>query len=142
MPMPMEYMYASRDFDRFLDDAQQSLSLATRHMTYTAVQAVLTVFRRRLYVGQAVCFAQVLPPILRAIFIDEWKPEVPPVGFADRAVLSKEVQSYRGDHNFAPDSAIVDVAAALRRHVDVRVFDALLARLPAGAVDYWRVPNS
>ena len=135
----MEYRYASRDFDRFLDDARRELDLATGHMTYTVVQSVLTVFRRRLTVEQAIAFAQVLPPVLRAIFVDEWEPGGSPLDFSDRATLTREVQAYRGDHNLAPDSAIADVVAALRRHVDVKSFDAVLAQLPAGAVDFWSV---
>jgi uncharacterized protein (DUF2267 family) len=142
MTVPMEYKYASRDFDAFLTDARRMLDLATPHQTYTAVQAVLTVFRRRLNVGQTIAFAQVLPPVLRAIFVYEWKPEEPAVAFEERARLTREVQAYRGDHNFAPDSAIADVAAALRRHVHVKAFDVVLAQLPPGSVEFWSVTKA
>jgi uncharacterized protein (DUF2267 family) len=49
---------------------------------------------------------------------------------------TREVQSFRRHHNFAPETAIVDVASALRRHVDTTKLDALLARLPQGATQY------
>jgi uncharacterized protein (DUF2267 family) len=37
----------------------------------------------------------------------------------------------------APDTAIRDVASALRRHVDVENFDRVLAGLPDGATKFW-----
>jgi uncharacterized protein (DUF2267 family) len=138
MPMPMELQHASDDFEKFLADARDISGLATRNQAYTMVQGVLVTFRRRLDPKDAIRFAAVLPPLLRAIFVGDWDVDVPPVPFADRTVLVREAQSLRKDHNFAPDSCIDDVASALRRHVDQAAFDSVLARLPAGAADFWR----
>ena len=52
--------------------------------------------------------------------------------------MTREVQSLRAEHNFAPDSAIRDVACALRKNIDEVALDQLLAKLPKGAVQFWQ----
>ncbi|MCA1492879.1 DUF2267 domain-containing protein [Sinorhizobium alkalisoli] len=134
----MEYRQASADFDRFILEARDLAALQTTNQAYTMVQAVLRTFRRRIEISDALLFANALPPVLRAIFIDEWDLEEPIVPFSGRVAMTREVQAFRGDHNVSPDTAIADVAAALRRNVDEAVLDRVLARLPQGAVDFWR----
>ena len=51
--------------------------------------------------------------------------------------MTKEVKSLRSAHNFSTETAIRDVARALRRHVDEEAFDLLLAKLPEGAIEFW-----
>ncbi|AUX76071.1 DUF2267 domain-containing protein [Sinorhizobium fredii] len=138
MTIPMEYRQASADFDRFILDARDTAGLQTTNQAYTMVQAVLQAFRRRLDISEALLFASVLPPVLRAIFVTDWDLEEPTVPFSGRLAMTREVQAFRGDHNVSPDSAIADVAAALRRDVDEAKLDRVLARLPQGAVDFWR----
>ena len=137
MPMPMRYAHASSEFDAFLDDARDELGLQTSHQTYTAVQAVLWTFRRRLPPKDVIALAQLLPPVLSAIYLQDWDPDAPTVPFADAATHAREVATVRADHNFAPPTAIRDVGRALRRHVDVAELDRLLARVPAGAAAFW-----
>lgn len=50
MPMPMEYRQASVDFDRFMEELKEVSILRTSHQSYTMLQAVFQVFRRRLTV--------------------------------------------------------------------------------------------
>jgi uncharacterized protein (DUF2267 family) len=139
MPMPQEYFNASRDFDAFMADAKSALGHHSHHQAYTTLEAVLTVFRRRLTVAEGLRFAGALPPVLRAIFVKDWEPAEPPAGFASRAELEEEVRDFRRDHNFAPDGAIGIVAEVLRRHLDAREFERVLQSLPAEARDYWAV---
>jgi uncharacterized protein (DUF2267 family) len=137
MTVPLEYEFASRDFSQFLLDARDTASLTSTHQTYTMVQGVLQAFRRRLTIEDAVRFAGVLPPVLRALFVADWNPREPQRPFGDRAAMTLEVQSLRGDHNVSPDTSIRDVAQALRRHVDAAAFDRALAQLPPGAAEFW-----
>jgi uncharacterized protein (DUF2267 family) len=51
--------------------------LTTRNQTYTTVQRVFQVFRRRLDVKDAIRFANALPPILRAVFVADWDTDEP-----------------------------------------------------------------
>lgn len=141
MPMPQVYFDASRDFDAFIRDVRDTCLLQTHHQAYHTLRAVLHVFRDHLAIEGALRFAGVLPPVVRAIFVEDWMPS-PPRPFPDRAMLQAKVKAVRRDHNLAPDTAIADVAAALRRsRIDVRALDRVLAGLPEGARDFWAVDN-
>ena len=138
MPVPAQYQRATDDFFAFLIDAKDEAGLTTTNQAYTMAQGVLQTFRRRLSLPDAVRFAGVLPAVVRALFVADWDPAEPQRPFADRVAMTAEVRALRPDHNFSPDTAIRDVAAALRKHVDEAIFDRMLATLPAGAVDFWR----
>jgi uncharacterized protein (DUF2267 family) len=137
MPVPSEYQRASIEFEKFMVDARDISGLATTNMAYNMVVGVLHAFRRRLSVKDALRFANALPPVVRAIFVADWNPDQPLLAFTDRPSMTQEVQALRQAHNFAPASAIHDVALALRRNVDEAEFDRLLADLPGGARDFW-----
>lgn len=139
MPIPMEYQHASDDFERFLAAARDRAGLVTRNQTWTMVDGVLRTFRRRLTVAQGLRFAEALPPILRAMFVVDWDAEAPPLPFGSRAEMAAEVQTLRIHHNFAPDTAIADVAAALWEAVDRAAFARVLDEMPDGARDFWAV---
>jgi uncharacterized protein (DUF2267 family) len=138
MTVPMEYRQASRDFDAFLLDARDTAMLQTTNQAYTMVEAVMMVFRRRLSVAEALAFANVLPPVLRAVFVSGWDIAEPRTPFVGREALTGEVLAFRGDHNVSPQSAIADVAAALHRHVDPAAFARILEQLEPAAREYWR----
>lgn len=140
MTVPNEFEFASAEFSAYLRDARDTAGLTSTHQAFTMTEGVLQAFRRRLSLRDAIAFAQVLPAGLRALFVKDWNPDEPVRPFADRLTMTAEVQALRGDHNLSPDSAIADVAAALRRHVDEPLFDAVLARLPTGAVEFWAPP--
>ena len=137
MTIPFEYQCASIEFEQFMLDVRDISGLNTTNMAYNMVVGVLHTFRRRLSVKDALRFAQVLPPVLRAIFVADWDLDEPPLAFGDRAAMTREVQALRAAHNFSPDTAIRDVAQALRRHVEAAELERVLATLPAGAHDYW-----
>ncbi|HEX5837233.1 MAG TPA: DUF2267 domain-containing protein [Anaerolineales bacterium] len=142
MPMPFEYQNASLEFERFMVDARDFAGLATTNMAWNMVVGVLHTFRRRLTAPQGIAFAGVLPPVLRALFIEGWDLNADPVAFSSSAELLAEVRSVRHAHNFSPDNAISAVAAALRRHVDVASFEQVLPILPPGSRTYWAVPET
>jgi uncharacterized protein (DUF2267 family) len=114
MPMPMDYQHASEQFEKYLQEARKRSGLATRNQVYTMTQAVFQTFRRRLSVNDALSFANVLPPVLRAVFVADWDIKEPRSPFGSVADMTQEAKSLRRDHNFSPDSAIKDVATALR----------------------------
>ncbi len=138
MTLPFEYERASQEFEKFMVDARDVSGLATTNMAYNMVQGVLQTFRRRLCVRDAALFANVLPAVLRAIFVADWDTDEPQRAFEDRATMTKEVQALRAAQNFAPDTAIQDVAKALRRNVDPTALDRVLAELPQGAAQFWQ----
>jgi uncharacterized protein (DUF2267 family) len=142
MTIPSEYQRASVDFERFMIQARDLAGLQTTNMAWNMVVGVLVTFRRRLAVHEGLRFAGVLPPVLRAIFVSDWDIDQPRRDFGSRDSMTAEVQALRAAHNFAPDNAIASVAEALRRNVDQEAFDRILATLPEGARDFWRVAGT
>ena len=138
MPVPPEYQRATDDFYKLLMDARDAAGLTTTNQAYTMVQGVFQAFRRRLQLEQAIQFLSTLPAGARALFVADWDVYEPKRPFEDRAVMTKEVQSLRVEHNFAPETAIHDVAIALRRNVDETAFERVLGTLPDGAREFWR----
>ena len=138
MPVPSEYQRATDDFYKLLMDARDAAGLTTTNQAFTMVQGVFQAFRRRLQLEQAIQFLSILPVGARALFVADWDVDEPKRPFEDRAVMTKEVQALRSEHNFAPESAIRDVASALRRNVDEAAFERVLGTLPDGAREFWR----
>lgn len=139
MPMPWTYRHASKEWRAILDDLKDRMGLVSDNSAYTALDGVLQVFRRRLTAQQGLDFASVLPAIPRAIFVVGWRVEEVPLPFEDRNTLIREVKEIRKHHNLTPDNAIEAVAWTLRRYTDRADLDRVLARLPAGAVQFWHV---
>jgi uncharacterized protein (DUF2267 family) len=138
MPVPPEYSRATDHFYAYLLDVRDIAGLGSTHQAWTMTQAVLQTFRRRLTLQDAIRFAGILPVGLRALFVADWDPDEPQRPFAERITMTSEVRSLRAEHNFSPDTAISDVASAVRRHVDETKLERLLAGFPAGATDFWR----
>jgi uncharacterized protein (DUF2267 family) len=118
----MEYWNASKDFEAFLLDVRDTCMLQTHNQAYHTLRAVLHVFRSHLTVEDALAL-----------------PEDHPPPFPCRDALQREVKAIRPDHNLAPESAISDVANALRRSsIDCHDLDRVLAKLPPGAAEFWQ----
>jgi uncharacterized protein (DUF2267 family) len=137
MTVPAEYAHADRDFERYMIALLDLTTLETRHRAYAVTRAVLHVFRAHLPVHDALVFADALPAVLRAIFIETWRPAGEPTPFPDRAELTREVRAIRRDHTLADDDSIRAVARALRASLDQTTLDRALAGLPDAARDYW-----
>jgi len=138
MPVPSEYQRTTDDFYKLLTDARDSAGLTTTNQAYTMVQGVFQVFRRRLELKDAIRFSGVLPVGARALFVADWDTNEPILAFEDLTMMTKEVQGLRAEHNYAPETAIRDVAVALRRNLDQALLDHLLATLPLGATQFWQ----
>lgn len=138
MPMPWTYRQATREWQAFLSDAREAMGLVSDNATFTAVEGVLRAFRRRLTPEQAISFAQVLPSVLRALFVADWTFALPaPPG--TRADWTAEAQALRPHHNLTPDNCVEAVALALRKSVLPEDLERALAPLPPFAAEFWRV---
>ncbi len=140
MPMPWTYRQASREWQAFLEDAKAEMELTSDNACYTAVEGVLLAFRRRLAVQEALDFAQVLPAVLRALFLADWQIAAP-VAAGTRADWTAEARALRPNHNLTPDTCVAATALALRKAVLREDLDRVLARLPGFAADFWSVPG-
>lgn len=140
MPMPWTYRQATREWQTFLADAREAMCLETDNVTYTAVQGVLQAFRRRLTPQHAIDFAQVLPSILRALFVADWQlsDPVPP---GTRPDWTAEAMALRPQHNLTPPNCVAATALALRKSVLRQDLDRVLATLPPFAAEFWSTPG-
>jgi uncharacterized protein (DUF2267 family) len=141
MPWPTEYQQAHVDFVRFMVAARDAAGLHTTNMAWNMVEGVLHVFRRRLTTPEAILFANVLPPMVRALFVENWRP-AEPVPFTSRECLTVEVKALRADHNFSPDTAISAVAQALWGCVDHARLRQALDQLPPQASEFWSTTDA
>ncbi|WP_295806389.1 DUF2267 domain-containing protein [uncultured Nitratireductor sp.] len=137
MTVPMDYLHASRDFRRFLDAVKTQSMLATHNQCYAMTRAVLHVFRSHISMKDALEFAEILPPLLRVIFIEGWNLDAEITPFPDRQTLLAEVKAVRAPHNVAPETAIGDIAAILRAEVGEATLRRVLKSMPHGAEAYW-----
>jgi uncharacterized protein (DUF2267 family) len=140
MPMPWTYRQATREWQAFLADAREAMGLSSDNATYTAVQGVLQAFRRRLTPQQAVDFAQILPAVLRALFVADWhlSDPVPP---GTRADWTAEAMVLRPHHNLTPAHCVAATALALRKSILRADLDGVLATLPPFAAEFWSTPG-
>jgi uncharacterized protein (DUF2267 family) len=137
VPYPYEYAVATQTWLDVLDAVKDETDLSTRNQAFTVLEGVLRAFRRRLDVQDALRFADELPAAVRALFVHDWDLSLPRLPFRAPLDVAQEVRSLRPEHNFSGPTSVPDVARALRRFVHQGRFDALLATLPQGAVDFW-----
>lgn len=140
MPMPWTYRHASREWQAFLADARGEMGLVSDNSAFTAVEGVLRAFRARLTPQQAIDFAQILPSVLRAIFVSHWTL-ADPLSPGTRADWTREARALRPHHNLTPENCVAATAIALRKSVPFADFEAVLATLPAFAADFWSTPG-
>ena len=55
--------------------------------------------------------------------------------------LRAEVKAIREAHNFSTDTAIAEVAVALRQNMNESDYDLMLKNLPSEAATYWKVES-
>ena len=141
MPMPWTYRQATREWHSFLAEARAAMDLDSDNATYTAVQGVLRAFRRRLTPQQAIDFAQVLPAVLRALFVADWQMEDGPAPPGTRADWTAEAQALRPHHNLTPRNCVEATALALRKSVLREDLERVLSTLPPFAAEFWSTPG-
>ncbi len=142
MPQPYTYRHATEEYRAFLAIARDLMGLESDNMTYTAVQGVLQVFRRRLTPSQGIAFADALPSVLRAIFVEGWDVEAPPLPFSPRLALVREVKAFRPNHNLTPDNAIDATAEALWRSVRGPELARALRAISPEAEEFWQAESA
>lgn len=140
MPMPYTYRHASEEFRAYLKDLRKRTLIDSDNVLYTGTDAVLTGFRARLTVAQALRFADELPSVLRAIFVWRWNPEAPGLPWPDRETLRDEMVSLRRDHNFCPPELLEEILMAVPRTMRPPDFARALAMIGPEAEAFWEVP--
>ncbi len=139
MPYPSEYQRATDHFSKFLTDTKIISGLGSVHQAYTMAQGVFQVFRRRLTIKDSIIFTSALNVGLRALYIADWDPDETILPFDSVDYMNREVKLLRPDHNLSTETAIQEVAKALRKNVDEKIFNEMLNKLPAEARNFWEI---
>ncbi|MFZ7092176.1 DUF2267 domain-containing protein [Primorskyibacter sp. 2E233] len=136
--MPWSYRHAKREWRSFLDDVREIACTPSDNVAYTMTEGVFRAFRGRLTPQQALDFAQDLPALPRALFVQNWQL-ADPVPWADPATILAEVKALRKNHNFAPDNAVEAVSFALHRAVRPDILRRALAKIGPEAQAFWQL---
>ncbi len=139
MPQPWTYRHASREYSSILETFKSETDLVSDNMAYTAIEAVLHSYRARLKPNEVMVFADILPCVLRAIFIYGWKPLESPLPFPEESEWYAELKEHRPNHNLTPQNAKDALAIAFWQHINHRQFELALEKLSKPAADFWRV---
>lgn len=138
MTVPQDYARASEVFDRLLTDIADICNLGTRHQAYAVLYAVLRVFRRRLTAVEILIFADCLPAMLRAMFVNDWLPGEEPLPFATLEEYDREARAIRRHHNLMPEGSFRRVATLIRLQCIPLAFEDALKRLPPEVRRFWQ----
>lgn len=137
MPFPIEYATATKDFYNFMEDVKVKSELHSFHVTYTMVQSVFHVFRRRVSIENALKFANTLPVALRALFVKDWDVNEQLKPFESFEKMNEEVKELRYPHNFSIDLAIEVVTSVLPNHVEKIYFNKMMDEMPIEVKIFW-----
>lgn len=108
------------------------------NVAYTTAEAVLTSFRSRLDPDQVFCFADALPAVIRALFLQGYRlSDAQP--WADAKDYQAEALGLRQDHNFAKENAVQAVSFALHRALGGSTLERELDRIGPKARAFWRI---
>jgi uncharacterized protein (DUF2267 family) len=108
-------------------------------MTFTATRAVFLVFRARATATDVLRFGDILPAVLRAILVQDWRLE-PPRPWGTRDEQRAEALAFHPHHNLTPPNCLEAVAEAVAAQVPASDWDACLASLQPEAAAFWHVP--
>ena len=138
MPMPWTFRHGDREWRRFLGDIREVMGTPSDNVAYTTAEGAFRAFRARLTVDQVARFAQVLPAMPRALFLEGWAP-APPRPWADAATYLAEIMALRADHHFATGRAREAVSVALHRAVGPERLARALDGIGPEARAFWAV---
>jgi len=136
MPMPEDVRHASRDFEAWMSDLRARTFLATGGQCYSSLRAVLHEVRKHLNTDVAVAFGDLLPPLVRGIYYEGWRPFEAVQPLVSIPQLTESVVASLAPHIVPPITIVTDVFAVmagrldgLRARIVVDRFPPLLARL-------------
>ena len=138
MPMPQEIAYASKQFMELLGALKERALLETHNQCYAMLRAVLHEFRSYMTIKQAIAFADGLPPLVRAIFVEGWQPADEPPPPPSRKEFASAVARRLAPHHYAPDNLASDVFAVLVPRAERTKIARVMDELPADLNNLWR----
>jgi uncharacterized protein (DUF2267 family) len=135
VPVPQDVVYASQQMEAWLLHLKQRALLRSTHEAYGLLRAVLHELRDRVPLEDALRLADLLPPLLRGIMLEDWHPLALPS--AARPPLFEAV-SARCEHPPVPEGIVEDVLAVLAERTPPHQRESLGRFLPPEAREAWR----
>jgi uncharacterized protein (DUF2267 family) len=136
--MPDDVRYASQQFDEWLADLKARTLLATSNQCYSSLRAVLHEVRNHLPADVATAFGTELPPLVRGIYYEGWRPSEPPRPLASLADLTQDVMTSLSPHVIPPDTILTDVLAVLAIRLDPVRVGPVVGRFPPLLAALWK----
>jgi uncharacterized protein (DUF2267 family) len=138
MPFPIEYARSTEEFYKFMNEVKYEADFHSFHVTYTMVQSVFQVFRRRVEIQEALNFANCLPVGLRALFVKDWDTSETIKPFENLDIMNDEVKELRNQHNFAREDSIQIVARVLPNHVEKIYYTKMMESMSKDVQTFWQ----
>ena len=137
MTIPADVLYGSKQFQEWLSELKEKAYLATHNQSYAMLRAVLHELRGHQTVAQAAAFGDALPPLVRGIFYENWRPLEPPAQLRTQQEFVDAVTRRLAPHHVPPDSIVSDVLGLLARRTDA--VDRAVAReqMPEALKPLW-----
>jgi uncharacterized protein (DUF2267 family) len=137
MTQPPEVVHASRLYQDWLTELKARSMLQTHNQSQAILRSVLRQLRRRMPDADMAVFADALPPLPRGLFVEGWRPGVPPLPCPSAADFAEAVRADLEPHVIPPDGAAADALAVIASHVAPHEARAMEAALPAALRPLW-----
>lgn len=138
MPAPQEVTHASRQYEAYARALIDRALLQTHNQVYAITRAILHETRDHLDLADGIRFAQGLPVVLRAIFVEGWDVAVVPRFFLGAASFHRHVVERLSPHVVPPDTIVEDVVACVTAHADPFDLTKAIGVLPPGLASVWQ----
>jgi uncharacterized protein (DUF2267 family) len=135
MPTPQDVAYASQQLQEWLLELRGRALLGSTHQAYAMLRAVLHELRDRSSLDDALRFGDALPPLVRGIMLEAWRPQDAPP--ATGASFLEAVKARLEPHTPPPDTVVDDVLAVLARRTHPALLPTLTRHLPPVLQPQW-----
>jgi uncharacterized protein (DUF2267 family) len=136
MTQPYEILHASKLFQDWLAALKERAMLQTHNQSQAMFRSVLHCVRRYMTTDEVLTFADALPPLVRGIFIEGWRP-APPAVLRSPEDLVRDVIADLASHHVPPDSIVSDVLFVLAARSEPWAAKILRAQLPEQLRPLW-----
>lgn len=108
MTQPYDVQFASEHYQGWLAALERRAMLSTRNQSQAMFRTVLIELRKYLTTDQTMIFADCLPPLPRALFLEGWRPSIA-LEISSADALTQEVIDSLSPHQVPPRSIVADV---------------------------------
>lgn len=129
-----------RKSEAWVDDLAELLGSYDSKATLRAMRILLHAWRDRLPLNESAQFAAQMPPLIRGIYYENWRPAVTPDKSLDRESLLLELtQTFPSAE---PEAMCRAFGRLLAKHISKGEIDDILSSLPKSLRELWGEPET